>query len=77
MDTKTIDVRKKQIQLPELMRWVRAGTEVVLSEGDQPFARVVPIARAPEQRKPGLHPGAMTTADDFDAPLDDQFWAGK
>lgn len=77
MDAKTIDVRTSQIQLPDLMRWARAGTEVVLSEGGQPFARVVPIARAPGQRKPGLHPGAISTADDFDAPLDDQFWAGK
>ncbi|MFU8858210.1 MAG: type II toxin-antitoxin system Phd/YefM family antitoxin [Deferrisomatales bacterium] len=77
MDTKTIDVRKSQIQLPELMRWVRAGTEVLLSEGGLPLARVVPIPGAPTQRKPGLHPGAVTTTADFDEPLDDEFWTRK
>ncbi len=25
----------------------------------------------------GLHPGAITMAEDFDAPLPDEFWLGK
>ncbi len=77
MDTKTIDVRKSRVQLPELMRWAREGIEVVLSEGEEPFARVVPIPKAPVRRKPGLHPGAMAATSDFDEPLDEQFWTGK
>jgi len=28
-------------------------------------------------RQPGLHSGAATTSDDFDAPLPDEFWLGS
>ena len=31
----------------------------------------------PQERVLGLHPGAMTTSDDFDAPLSDIFWFGE
>ncbi len=34
------------------------------------------FARFMQQRIPGLHRGAIEIADDFDAPLPDEFWAG-
>lgn len=36
---------------------------------------VVPPGRA--GRRPGLHSGAATIRDDFDAPLPDAFWLGS
>jgi hypothetical protein len=30
-----------------------------------------------QERRPGLHPGAMTTEPDFDDPLPDEVWTGS
>jgi hypothetical protein len=45
------------------------------------YSKLYPNGNDPHPRKPrriaGLHPGAMTMADDFDAPLPDEFWVGR
>ena len=71
---KTIDVRETQASLQELLSLVREGTEVVLTEGTTPLARLIPIAVSPPQRVAGLHTGAIWTSEDFDAPLPEEFW---
>lgn len=76
MVTKTIDIQEAQRQLPELVSLVVAGAEVILTEGPTPLVRLVPIASPHPARVAGLHPGAITTTDDFDAPLPDEFWLG-
>ena len=73
MLTKTIDVRKERTDLKGLLLLVADGTEVVLTEGDSPVARLLPIGR----RVAGLHAGAIWTSEDFDEPLPDEFWTGK
>jgi antitoxin (DNA-binding transcriptional repressor) of toxin-antitoxin stability system len=78
MLTETIDVQEGQINLSELISRVMAGTEIILTEGKTPLVRMVPIAQplhAP--RVAGLHNGAITVSDDFDAPLSDDFWTGS
>ncbi|HID63406.1 MAG TPA: toxin-antitoxin (TA) system antitoxin [Anaerolineae bacterium] len=55
---------------------VFAGTEIVLTEGNTPLARPVPIASSTTPRTAGLHAGAIWTSDDFDEPLSEDFWAG-
>jgi prevent-host-death family protein len=70
----TVDVREAERTLAELLRRVAAGEEFVLTEGGQPRARLVPIAAASRRRVLGLHPGGITTTEDFDAPLPDDFW---
>jgi antitoxin (DNA-binding transcriptional repressor) of toxin-antitoxin stability system len=75
MQTKTVDVHEAQTHLVELLSMVAAGTEIILTEGSIPLARIVPMARyAP--RVAGLHPGAIWTSEDFDDPLPDEFWTG-
>lgn len=69
MPTKTVDVHEAQIRLMELLSLVLAGTEVILTEGNMPLARLVPIAAPTAPRVAGLHPGAIWTSDDFDEPL--------
>ena len=73
MLTKMIDVREAQSRLQELLSQVLAGAELVLTDGNKPVARVVPIAA----RVAGLHAGAISTSADFDEPLPEEFWAGN
>ena len=40
MPTKTFDVREAHISLDELLSLVRGGTEIVLTEGSTPLARL-------------------------------------
>lgn len=76
MSTNTIEVDKAQPHLKELLSLVVTGTEIVLTEGSTPIARLVPIALPTIPRVSGLHPGAIWTSDDFDEPLAKEFWAG-
>ena len=74
MLTKTVEVREAQVRLEELLSWVNAGTEVVLTQDDTFVARLVPVDFPQAPRLPGLHAGAIGISDDFDAPLPDEFW---
>ena len=76
MVTKTIDLHEDKPQLNELLPLVTAGTEIILTEGRTPVARLVPFSAAPGIRVPGLHAGTVWTSPDFDAPLPDEFWTG-
>lgn len=69
MPTKTVEVREAQLSLEELLSLVRGGTEIVLTEGSTPLARLVPIASPTTPRIAGLHPGSIWIRDDFDEPL--------
>jgi antitoxin (DNA-binding transcriptional repressor) of toxin-antitoxin stability system len=71
---KTIDVRATQANLQELLSLVREGTEIVLTEGTTPLARLVPIVMPSARRVAGLHSGAIWTSEDFDEPLPEDFW---
>lgn len=73
--TTTVDV--KTAQLPELLALTRAGNDVLLTEGDVPVARLTAVAPVSKKRVLGLHPGAITTTEDFDDPLPDEFWLGE
>ena len=76
MHTKTIDVQDAQANLPELLLLVRKGTEVVLTDGATPLARLVPVICSTQPRVAGLHTGAVWASDDFDEPLAEDFFAG-
>ncbi len=76
MQTKTVDVRQAQTRLAELLPLVNAGTEIILTEGDIPLARIVPMAGTAAPRVAGLHAGAISTGEDFDEPLPEELWAG-
>ena len=76
MQTKTVDVHEAQTHLVELLSLVSAGTEIILTAGSTPLARIVPMASAPMPRVAGLHPGAIWTSEDFDEPLPEDFWTG-
>lgn len=71
-----IDIRELPGRLEEALAVASAGGEVILLEGSTPLARLVPPGPA-APRAAGLHPGALQPAPDFDAPLPDEFWAGR
>jgi prevent-host-death family protein len=69
----TVTIEEAQKKLSELIHRLTPGEEVVITENDQPVARLV--AAAPPQRKPrqlGTLRGTMLyMAPDFDKPLDE------
>lgn len=75
MQTKTVDVHEAQTRLVELLLLVAAGTEIIVTEGSTPLARIVPMGGT-TLRIAGLHPGAIWTSEDFDEPLSEEFWTG-
>jgi antitoxin (DNA-binding transcriptional repressor) of toxin-antitoxin stability system len=77
MQIQTIDVYEAQNRLLDLLGSVTAGGEVMLTKGDQPIARLVPIKPAATPRVAGLHMGAISVSNDFDESLPDGFWLGE
>ena len=73
MLTKTIDIRNESPDLKGLLSLVAEGMEVVITEGETPLARLLPVGK----RVAGLHTGAIRTSEDFDDSLPDEFWTGN
>jgi antitoxin (DNA-binding transcriptional repressor) of toxin-antitoxin stability system len=71
----TISIDEAQTKLKELIRQLGPGEEVVLTDNEQPVAKLIseqrPMAKRPWPG-PGLCAGAITyMAPDFDEPLED------
>jgi len=67
-----ISVRDAGARLSELIRELKPGDEVLITENDRPVARLIPTAPAPAERRLGTLKGTVVyMAPDFDAPLDD------
>ncbi|HEX5442686.1 MAG TPA: hypothetical protein VFW87_02605 [Pirellulales bacterium] len=76
MRLETIDIHSTQLDLAGLVALTAEGAEIILTRGETPVARIVPVQAAVTSRVAGLHRGAIETTDDFDEPLPDDFWAG-
>jgi antitoxin (DNA-binding transcriptional repressor) of toxin-antitoxin stability system len=70
MLARTIDIRSERTDLENLLSLVAEGTEVLLTDGDTPVARLIPVGK----RVAGLHAGAIWSSEDFDEPLPEEFW---
>ena len=55
MTTKTVDIEEAQKNLPELLSLVKAGTEIILTEGSTLVARLVPAETSPAAELPQPH----------------------
>jgi len=75
MQTLTIDVNELPTRLREVAALAAGGAEVILSQDGVPLAKLAPLPQG-QARIAGLHAGAIQTAEDFDAPLPEEFWAG-
>ncbi len=69
----TIPVEEAQAKLKELIDQMAPGEEVVLTENQQPVAKLVATAEPRRKpRQPGTLRGTVVyMAPDFDAPLED------
>lgn len=66
-----IDLRQAQSRLAELVQEAVRGEEVILTDGGEPVAKIIPINRAQGTREFGSARGLIHMADDFDAPLEE------
>jgi len=68
----SLPLQQVQAQLPELIHQLAPGDEVLITENDQPVARIVPAMPVRAARKLGSLSGTVRyMAADFDAPLDE------
>jgi len=70
----TVSIQQAQSELSSLIHKLCPGDEVIITENDQPVARLIPAADPPQKkpRQPGtLRGSVLYMAPDFDAPLDD------
>lgn len=55
--------------LSDLVERAARGEEFIIAKGDQPMARLIPLARPANRRPPGGWEGRIYISDNFDAPL--------
>ena len=70
-----MNVEEAQVKLKELIHHLAPGEEIVITENEQPVAKLVsqrPSSAETQRPGPGLGKGMITfIAPDFDAPLED------
>lgn len=69
----SVSVEEAQGRLSELIRHLVPGEELILTENEQPVAKLAAIQPAPsKERRLGTQRGSVLyMAPDFDAPLED------
>lgn len=69
----TITVEEAQLNLKDLIHQLTSGQEIIITENQQPVARLVSELPKKQQRPaPGLGKGSIIyMAPDFDAPLEE------
>ena len=65
----TMTVHEAQVDFSRLLVRVSQGEEVIISQGGQPVARIVPVLKSSVRRRPGTAAGQVVIHPDFDAPL--------
>jgi prevent-host-death family protein len=70
----TVSIQEAETRLSELIHQLKPGDEVIITENNQPVARLVSAGAPPQKmpRNPGTLRGTVAyMSPDFDAPLDD------
>lgn len=65
-----VGVHQAKSQLSALLRRVADGEEIVIKRGNEPVARLVPVAPT-QPRELGMDAADLVVPDDFDDPLPD------
>jgi antitoxin (DNA-binding transcriptional repressor) of toxin-antitoxin stability system len=71
-----VEVRDLPAWFAQLLALAAAGAVVIVTDRNLARARLLPLEGG-TGRVAGLHPGGTQTADEFDAPLPEAFWAGQ
>ena len=68
----SISIQEAGASLPELVRRLSPGEEILITENDQPVATITKAASPASTRQLGTMSGSVLhMSPDFDAPLDD------
>ncbi len=67
--TNILKLYDAKTHLSSLVERAAKGEEFIIAKGDQPMARLVPLAKRGLRRAPGGWEGRIEITDDFDAPL--------
>ncbi|MFM7129637.1 MAG: type II toxin-antitoxin system Phd/YefM family antitoxin [bacterium] len=69
----TVTIQEAQASLVDLIHRLKSGEDVLITENDQPVARLVPTSGLPEkkERRFGTLKGLVLSMDQFDDPLED------
>ena len=65
-------VHQAKTNLSRLIKEAENGTEVIITRGKKPVAKLVPIDRAPKKRIPDMLKGQLWSAPDAFDPLTDE-----
>lgn len=65
----SFNIYEAKTQLSKLIRWVRAGQEVIIADAGTPVAKLVPIEQPKVARVLGADRGKITIAPDAFEPL--------
>lgn len=65
----TYNLYEAKSALSKLVDRAAGGEEIIIAKAGKPMARLVPMARPTEPRRPGGWEGKAWVSDDFDAPL--------
>jgi prevent-host-death family protein len=74
----TVNVHDAKTHLSKLLEQAHGGQEIILAKAGKPYARLVPLAPEPVQRRPGRLRGQV--GDEFFDPLPDaelEAWEGR
>ncbi|MBI5608588.1 MAG: type II toxin-antitoxin system Phd/YefM family antitoxin [Deltaproteobacteria bacterium] len=64
-----VNMFEAKTHLSRLVDRAAAGEEILIAKAGKPFARLMPLASPPTDRKPGGWQGVLWLGADFDAPL--------
>jgi len=65
--TGKINIHQAKTHLSRLIEDVASGNEVLIAKGGRPMARLVPLGRDDNPRRPGTLKGKMKISEDFDS----------
>jgi len=64
-----VTIHKAKTNLSRLIKKAAAGEEVIISRGDVPVARLVPVGESKGKRQPGSLKGKLKVGPEFFEPL--------
>jgi prevent-host-death family protein len=66
-----VDIQEAKTRLPDLVEAAMSGIEVVITQGNRPVVKLVPLALNKPRPRFGSAAGLIVMSEDFDAPLED------
>ena len=67
-----INIHEAKTHLSRWLARVAGGEEIVIAKAGRPVAKLIPIDKPPQQRKPGQDAGKVWISESFDAPLPEE-----